>query len=44
MLCWFPLYNNMNHEHVYMYHMHPAHLGHHRAPGWAPCAILEAPY
>ena len=24
-------------------HSHPIHLGHHRAPIWAPCAILQVP-
>ena len=44
MLCWLPLYNEMNQLHVYIYplprvppsHPHPTtnpiHLGHHRAP------------
>ena len=44
MLCSFPLYKNINHEYVYTYHLHPTHPGHHRAPSWAPWAILEAPH
>ena len=23
--------------------LHPAHLGHHRAPSWAPCSIQQVP-
>ena len=24
-------------------HLHPIHLGHHRAPSWAPCAVQQLP-
>ena len=49
MWCWFLLYNNVNQLYVYR---HPlleppsqrspqfTHLGHHRAPSWAPPQLL----
>ena len=54
MLCYFLLYNEVNQLCVYIYPLplgppchltppHPTHLGHHRAPSWAPWAIQQVP-
>ena len=52
-LCEFLLYSEVNQPYVYIYplplgppfhsHPHPTHLGHHRAPSWAPCAVQQVP-
>ena len=52
MLCWLLLHNKVNQPYVYIYPLPPgmpsyrapppSHpVGHHRALGWAPCAIQQ---
>ena len=49
-LRWFLPYNKENQPYVYIHPLppgpsspHPTPLGHHRAPGWAPCASHQLP-
>ena len=47
MLGYFLLYLNMNQLYIHIFpflilHRHPTPLGHHRAPGWAPCVNTAA--
>ena len=49
-LRWFLPYNKENQPYVYIHplppgpsSLHPTPLGHHRAPGWAPCASHQLP-
>ena len=53
MLCWFLTYHSMNQSYVHKHTLllgppshlppHPIPLGHHRAPGWAPCVMWQLP-